>query len=135
MIATNPTPSARDYQEYSRQLQNVEKQSLTDRKAARAEWLDALRNSPETIKERVEWLIDGNYGYVSYYNVRATIQNKRMNRTAYLGQLIAALEWQCPNAYAREAWNHLTATQQESITAMLNEVIESALADMQAESE
>ncbi len=121
------TPSTYEFQQYQAQMKAVESAPLTERKEARAEWLEALQNSPELIAERVDWLIDGNYGYVSYYRAQEIIHNKRMNRTAALGQMIAALEWQCPNAYARTAWNSLTEEQKTAVTAALNDVISDAL--------
>ncbi len=127
------TPSNYDYQQYTAQMKAVESAPLNDRKEARAEWLEALQNSPELIAERVDWLIDGSYGYVSYYRAKEIIHNTRMNRTAALGQMIAALEWQCPNAFARGSWNKLTEVQKDAVTTAINDVITAALEAEKAE--
>lgn len=119
--------------DFNRDVRRIESATLEDRKEGFSEWLDALQNDPDIVIERIEWLIDGNYGFGSYELAREVIGNKRMNRSAWLGQTIAALEWQCPNDYARKAWNKLTAEQQENITSRINAVVESALESMAEE--
>lgn len=123
-MSTNFDFSARV--EFNSQIRRVESAPLTERQEARADWQEALKD-PALVCERIEWLLDGNYGYGSYEEATTTIHNKRMNRPAWLGQVIAALEWQCPNNFARQAWNKLTTDEQENITAMINKVIEKYL--------
>lgn len=120
---------------FNHDIRQVESATLDDRKAGFADWLDALQNDPDVIVDRIEWLLDGNYGFGSYDMAREVITHTRMNRPAWLGQTIAALEWQCPNDYARKAWNKLSDEQKGSLTAKINAVIESALEAMAEEAQ
>lgn len=117
---------------FNDQLRDVEAAPLAERQEARAEWADALTTTPETIAERIGWLIDGSYGFGAYQLAQDVIRNKRMNRTAWLGLTIAALEWQCPSNFARQAWNKLDKPQQDKITALIMAEIESALTEAEA---
>lgn len=119
--------------DFNKDMRRAETANLEDSQAARAEWLDALRNSADTVIERIEWLLDGNYGWGAYECARETITNTRMNRSAWLGQVIANLEWQCPSNFAREAWNKLDGEKQENITAAINDVIDTYLKAMAEE--
>ena len=106
-----------------RQLQEIERVPLHDRREARAEWAQALE-TPTLIAERVRWLLDGSYGEPAYKRARAIVEaSARSNKVAQLGQLIAALEWQCSSAFAREAWNKLAPAKQEAVNdAILREI-------------
>lgn len=112
---------------FNKQLRDVESAPLAERQEARTAWAQALREDPKMIADRIGWLIDGSYGFGSYQAANDVIRNKRMNRTAWLGQTIAALEWQCPSNFAREAWNKLTKAEQDNLTALIMAEIESAL--------
>lgn len=101
---------------------------LTERQEARSEWLDALKNTPEIIAERVGWLLDGNYGYGSHIEAQNVATNKRMNRAAWMGITIAALEWQCPSNFARSAWNKLTPEEQKAVNDAIMAEIDSFIA-------
>lgn len=109
---------------FNRQMAHAEKAPLEERRAAGIEWAQALKESPEIVVERIEWLIDGNYGWESYEIAREVIRNKRMNRPAWLGQTIANLEWNCPSDRARAGWNKLTPQEQESITEKIMDAIQ-----------
>lgn len=69
------------------QLCSVENAPLADRQTAREDWRTACINWPDTIGERVGWLLDGCYGKGSYDSARAIADNTRMNRVAALGQM------------------------------------------------
>lgn len=118
---------------FNKQIREVEHASLEDRQAARAEWLDVLQNDADTLIERIEWLLDGNYGFGACEVAREVLPNKRMNRPAWLGQCIAAVEWKCPNNFARWAWNQLPENRQVALTALIESVIDQYLAEMDAE--
>ena len=109
---------------FNKQLTEVERAPLAERKEAAAAWLESLTTSPEWVAEKIGWLLDGSYGYGAYQAARDVITHKRMNRRAWLGQTIAALEWQCPNNYARAAWNKLSSEQQAALNAMIDREIE-----------
>jgi hypothetical protein len=91
---------------------------LSERRLAREEWYEALTDE-KLIRERLNWLLAGNYGKGAY-DVAWTIKNaKRGNRTAQIAQLLAAVEWQCPTSFAREAWNCLNKAAQKAINAAI----------------
>ena len=92
---------------------------LVDRHEARAEFSDALK-SPELVAERVRWLLDGNYGYGEMMRAQAIASNRRANRAANLGRLIAVYEWQCPADFATQAWKGLTPEQQTAVNAAID---------------
>jgi len=106
----------------------IERAPLADRKTARADWLDAMRN-PSLVAERIEWLLSGDYGYGQMVQARNVIAHPRMNREAALCQLVARYEWRCPARFAAEAWHQLTKDEQTSLTiAVTNVVINASLA-------
>lgn len=121
---------ARD--EFAKQISNVEKQSLTDRQEARVNWVEAMKN-PSLVADRVSWLIDGSYGYGSYIMAREVVQNKRMNRVAWLAITIAALEWNCPSDFARGAWNRLSKDEQNAVNQVIKDVLDDAYQAIKSE--
>jgi len=52
-----------------------------------------------------------------------------VGKVAALGQMIAALEWQCPADFARKAWNLLNPVEQTAVNA----AISTAIADYKRE--
>lgn len=88
-------------------LQEVEKAPLAERREARADFANALLQYPEIIAERVGWLLNGSYGFGSYREAgRIVREGGRTNKVAQLVLLTAALEWKCPNGFAIEAWKN-----------------------------
>jgi hypothetical protein len=128
---TQPT-SQRDVQEYLRRIREVESAPLQDRKEAQAEWFKDLKN-PDLIKERIEWLIDGNYGYAEMMKAVQILKSPRMNRVAALAVLIAQLEWMCPRRMATDAWLKLTPQEQEAVNGKIKEAITEWEANKQSE--
>lgn len=121
-------PSQKEYEEREaadlrRKLYEVESAPLTDRRAAAVDYLKALRQNPEIVAERIDWLIAGSYGYGSYQAALKVLADKRSNRAAILNQMIAALEWGCSNAHAREAYNCLTIAQKADLNKRIETVI------------
>lgn len=112
---------ARERQEHLRLVWALRGAPLAERKAARAEYLEAMRNERDIIAERLQWLFQGAYGKGSQLEAERIRANSRMNREAALGQLLAAVEWQCADSEARKAWAELTAEDQEAVTAILAE--------------
>lgn len=113
--------------EFNKQIREVENNTLEERKEGYKNYSDALENNQEWLAEKIGWLIDGSYGYGSYTIAREVVQNNRANKRAWLGVTIAALEYHCPNNYARKAWNNLSADKQASMNALIDKEIESAL--------
>lgn len=117
---------AREAQEFHKQLREVEKAPLADRKEAAAEYLDAMKNDPSRVAERISWLIDGNYGYGAMKAAERVLRSPRMNRGAALSIMVAALDWQCPQRAATAAWKKLTKAQRDA----LDEAIKTEIAEL-----
>ncbi len=119
----------REAQLFHAKLNAVDCQSLHDRKDARARFLESVtqpatehtRSGPELIRERCSWLIDGSYGYGAMKAFERL--SKRVNRRAWLFVTVAALEWQCPNKFAREVWKGLPLDVQEQINQGLDTLL------------
>ena len=108
---------------YHKQVEEVAKAPLNDRKAGAKEWFESMRDTPKTVGERVGWLLAGSYGYGSYVKARQIAASKGMNRVAALGGMIAELEWQCPSRMAADEWKKLTPAQQHAVnTAVAKEI-------------
>jgi hypothetical protein len=120
-----PKPGdAREIQVYFKQVEEINKAPLSERKAAAAEYGKYMREFPKTVAERVQWLLVGNFGYGSYVKARQIAVSKGMNRVAALGGMIAELEWQCPSRMASDEWKKLTVAQQQTLGSAIAHVIE-----------
>jgi hypothetical protein len=136
LAATKPSrssgiPSQAEYErneamEAYRLEKEVNSQSLSDRKEARASFLEAMQKRPEIIAERIGWMLDGNYGYGVMKKAQAVIAAKRMNRPAALTHMVAIYEWRCPADFARDAWKKLTSIEKTLLDAAVKEEIASA---------
>lgn len=125
------TPSQAEYErrelaDASQRIHEVERAPLADRKEAAAEFLAAMRDDPELVAERVGWLLDGNYGYGQMLMAKRVLKSPRMNRSAALTHMVAAFEWQTPNAMARDGWKKLTKAQQAALEKAVQATIRSA---------
>ena len=109
---------------YKRQIEELNKSPLNDRKAGAKEWFESMRDTPKTVGERVGWLLAGSYGYGSYVKARQIAASKGMNRVAALGGMIAELEWQCPSRMAADEWKRLTPAQQQTVNAEVAKAIQ-----------
>jgi hypothetical protein len=119
----NTAYEARERTRYHQQRSEVECDPLSDRQAARTDWLEAMRDTPQIVAERVSWLLAGDYGYGAMHVAREVATNTRMNRVAGLGQMIASLEWRCPAVFAIGAWKQLTTNQQNAVTREIQRAI------------
>lgn len=116
----------REFDEASRKLREVEKAPLAERKEAAAAFLEAMRDHPQIVAERVGWLLDGNYGYGSMQMAKRVLGSPRMNRSAALTHMIAAFEWSTPSAMAAAGWKKLTKAQQAALERAVQAEIKSA---------
>jgi len=116
---------AREAATFRSDLVRVESAPLADRREARAAWGESLRTQSELIGERVAWLLDGLYGKGAYDAAREVAGNPRMNRVAWLGQTIAALEWQCASREARAEWKALPIGKRKTVDRAILKAIES----------
>ena len=122
---TNEQYEANERNEAFRRTMEIERAPLSDRREARAEWLEAMK-SPALVAERIEWLLDGHYGYGQMVEAKGILGRTRMNREAALCQLIARYEWMCPAKFAAEAWKSLTDAQKADLSVAVINVINNA---------
>ena len=111
-------------------MNSLSHNKLTDRQAARSEYHDDMKHSPELVAERVRWLLNGDYGYGAYLIANAIVESSsRYNKVAALSQAIAAFEWQCPALFARQAYLKLSKPEQQKIDRLIGAEIEQAKED------
>lgn len=112
--------------EARRRLDRVRHAPLEDRREAKANFLEAMRDAPSRVAERISWLLDGNYGYGEMLLAQQILRSPRMNRRAALTQMIGALEWMCTENDERLAWKALSKAQQAKLDSEIDRVIEEA---------
>jgi len=112
-----------------RHEQQVDAAPLGDRKDAQREFLEAMRDRPAVVGERIGWLVDGNYGYGAMLKAKQVVASPRMNRRAALVQSVAVFEWQCPRRMAADAWKKLTPRQKK----LLDDVVDVVVAEAEKE--
>ena len=116
----------RSLDEAHRRLAEIRAQPLSDRKKAQEAFLEAMRESPKIVTERIGWLIDGDYGYGEMTLARRVLTSPRMNRAAALTHMIGALEWGVPEDGARAAWRKLSGPEQARLDAEVRRAIREA---------
>ncbi len=118
---------------FNAQIKAVELSPLdVNMKDAAAEFDTICRTDHDLLIQRIQWLIDGCYGKGSYDVAREVIQNKRMNRHAWLFQTIAALEFGVKSSKARSIWNALGRDTQDTINYLLSLTISDAVRELTA---
>jgi hypothetical protein len=105
----------------TRDENRINAEPLADRKEAQATFLEAMATEPKIVAERIEWLLEGNYGHGQM--LMAQRATKRMNRAALWTQLVAVFEWRCPRNLASAAWQKLSGTQQARLQRLVEKVI------------
>ena len=117
-----------------RGISALAKQPLADRRAAKADYTDLMADV-DRYTRTLDWMLDDNYGHGAYLLVRECLANSRMNRAAYLGALVAALEARCPDREARGAYTGLPADVREKLDAAVVAWIAEAEVRIKAEAE
>jgi len=110
------------------------KGSLADRREAKADYTGLMADLGHYTRT-LDWMLGGDYGHGAYLLVRECLANKRMNRAAYLGVLVAALEARCPDREARAAYTGLSAEVRGNLDAAVASWIVEAEARIKAEAE
>lgn len=134
--AAAPQPSSRvpsqaDYErrersEAQQRLAEIRRQPLSDRKEAQAKFLEAMRDDPELVAERLGWLLGGSYGYGAKLMAKQVLGSPRMNRSAALTQMVGAFEWMAPEDTVRAAWKKLSASEKAALERAVQGAITSA---------
>ena len=125
-IPTQAEYEMRERQRHLAKLAEVEHAPLVDRRDSRVQFTVALKD-PALIRERVEWLIEGCYGWGACDHAKRILSwGVRTNKPAALCLLIAAVEWLCPNKFAVEAYKSLTPRQQRLVTKAIERAMKTA---------
>lgn len=109
-------------------LDEVKRAPLTDRKEAQVAFLEAMRDDPELVAERLGWLLNGSYGYGPMLLAKRVLASPRMNRSAALTQMVGVFEWQSPEDMTRAVWKKLSKSEQ----ARLERAVQSAIRDAES---
>jgi len=108
---------------FNSDLRNVESAPLAHRKEGMKDFAESL-TVDFRMAERAEWILNGSYGFGCYLVAKEVAENKRMNRAAWFGQVIAALDHNCPADMARKAFLALPKEQQVKINAEIIKAID-----------
>jgi len=117
----------RERASFIKQLNEVEKAPLAERKEDTASFAEALKKDPELVVERLGWLLNGSYGKGSYDAAHEVIRRPRGNHGAWLVQVIGALEWRAPQKGVIAAWKKLTAKEQAHLKRLIDKEVKEAL--------
>jgi hypothetical protein len=122
-----PIPSQAEYEqreakELADSIRSNELAPLRYRLQARNDWRGDLIREPYTIAERVEWLLNGTYGFGAQQRAKRILLS-RGNHVAQLAQLVANMEWHCPANFAQGAFLSLTKDQQTKVNSLIAAVI------------
>ncbi len=108
-----------------KKLDALKKEPLSERKENAAQFLSALKD-PELIAQRIEWLLEGNYGHGQMLMARQSAEKGKggnKNVEAQLNILVAGFEWQCPADLAIKAWKSLSASEKAKLDTAIKKVI------------
>lgn len=114
----NDTYHLREMQDLRAQMHRNELAPLSDRKEAQADTAELMRDTA-MVAERIEWVLNGNFGRGAMLEMQRIQSAKRGNREASAMQLIAALDCFCPARHAISAWNGLTVDEQSALSAAI----------------
>jgi hypothetical protein len=122
---------ASDYEllQFRKQMEEVEKAPLAERKEGAVDWYNALMNDHMGVAQKVGWLLYGNYGGGSYASACRVLASPRMNQVAWCAITIANLEYRCPAKFAIQAWKKLPVEKRY----LVNEAIRQEIADAKRE--
>jgi hypothetical protein len=119
----------RELTAFRKQMEEVERLPLAERKENAREWFNDLMNDQKLIAERVGWLLNGSYGKGSFDSACRVLASPRMNQVAWCAITIANLEWRCPAKMAIASWKKLPVETRYQV----NEAIRREIADAKAE--
>jgi hypothetical protein len=111
----------RELQEARRAEQEVDRAPLSERKENMQTFYEYMRNEPSLVADRIDWVLNGSYGYGPMLVARQT--TKRMNRPALFTQLVGVYEWRCPRRMAVDAWKKLTKIEQAKLQLAVEAVV------------
>jgi hypothetical protein len=119
----------REMMMFRKQMEEVERLPLAERKENAMEWFKDLSDNYMMVAERVGWLLNGSYGKGSFDSACRVVNSPRMNQVAWCAITIANLEWRCPAKMAIMSWKKLPVETRYQV----NEAIRREIADAKAE--
>lgn len=87
------------------------------------EFRDDCLERTELVLERIEWLLDGNYGYDEMISITNVLERPRMNHNAIIFQAIAKYEWRLNQAQANKVYNTLNQETQDKLNTGITEML------------
>lgn len=114
---------------FQKELREAEEGSLAERRESCQEFFETIRDNPEIIGERVSWLLDGTMGYGAKLVSREVLARPRSNRAAWFTQVIAALEFKCPQRMSVAAWKRLSPRERETLLRHVERAMSRAMAE------
>tara|TARA_R110002012_G_C11409374_1_gene586813 strand:+ start:300 stop:686 length:387 start_codon:yes stop_codon:yes gene_type:complete len=111
-----------EYRKHSKTVELSKDQTIADKRISADEYRKKLLD-PDWFINSVDNIISGNYGEYQYIKALEILPNKRSNRLAYFGILVALLDHNCPAYYARKVWNGLSVSEQTAIESAFNELL------------
>lgn len=107
-------------------LNDLRSLPLSEKKEQYEEILWILKNNLDLFVERAGWIIEGCYGYGAQAIAMEVMENKRMNRCAWLFTVACALEYRLEASWATKLWKNLPAELQIDINGRLTSLMEVA---------
>jgi hypothetical protein len=98
---------------FHRERRALENQIQPDKVYAMQNYRE-LMLTPECLDIAVDNLLCGNYGAGPMLAALDIIENKRINRCAAIGAIVAAVDCRCPADKARQAWKSLTGRERKA---------------------
>jgi hypothetical protein len=124
----NPnTPDPYTDQEVRRthlQIARLSHQPLAARQSARDDYADALSTRVGYVTRALEFIVNGDYGRGPQALAYEVLQaGPRRNKAAALSILLAALDFQCPAVFARQAYLSLDKDRRDRVESAFAEAI------------
>jgi hypothetical protein len=122
----NLTQKQYEEQEWKRaNISYYDKEKLPkwDRQQGYKDLLADVIASPELISDRINWLLNGTYGYGEMKIAEQAIQLNK-NPNSVLFDLIAHWEWYTSAYYARKVYKNLTKEQQNNLNKLVSEEVQ-----------
>ncbi len=125
-MGRTPDYEAQEWDMYIRDEREILTAPISERKENSEQFRVVMAESPEIVAERIQWLMDGSFGWAQHQKAIQVLRSKRMNRTAALCHMIALWEWHTPPDMARKAWKTLTPDQQKDLAGLIQAEIADA---------
>lgn len=109
------------------QIKSCDTLPLSERNENKKEMIEVLQECLQSFYQAVSFLINGDFGYGAYQATKESLQNKRMNRKAWLFNTTACLNYSVPFRQACNLWHGLDFELKEKINKKLDEMIEESI--------